>query len=107
MLRECNSRLCDRCTFKYFWYCSSLNHARSRDTCEQPLDYGDLGGGVKRARYERYERWNGADEEQEGTVTFSLISTSFFTVKVCVLHPKLSIIRVRLCTGSCFLFVID
>lgn len=49
------------------------------DFCLKPLGYGEGPGGAKRARY---ERWNDADEEQGGTVTFSLISTSYFTVKV-------------------------
>lgn len=107
MFSSCRVCLFDGCTLSqiYFRYCSSLTHTRSRDTCEQPLDHGDGPGGVKRARYERYERWNDVDEEQEGTVTFSLISTSFFTVKVNMLRTELRIIRVRL--RGCYAFASD
>lgn len=48
---------------------------------DQLPDYSDGQAGAKRARYEERARYE-ADEEQAGTVTFSLISTSFFTAKV-------------------------
>ena len=44
-------------------------------------DYGNGQAGMKRPRYEERPRYE-ADENQAGTVTFSLISTSFFTAKV-------------------------
>lgn len=45
-------------------------------------DYGNGQAGMKRPRYEERSQYE-ADENQAGTVTFSLISTSFFTAKVC------------------------
>lgn len=48
-------------------------------------DYGNGQAGMKRPRYEERPRYE-ADENQAGTVTFSLISTSFFTAKVCIVR---------------------
>lgn len=50
--------------------------------CYQLPEYNDAQAGAKRPRYEERPRYE-ADEEQAGTVTFSLISTAFFTAKVC------------------------
>eukprot|EP00752_Nemacystus_decipiens_P010813 g9618.t2 len=44
-------------------------------------DYVNGQAGTKRPRYEERPRYE-ADENQAGTVTFSLISTSFFTAKI-------------------------
>lgn len=44
-------------------------------------EYGIREAGAKRPRYEERPRYE-ANEDQAGTVTFSLISTSFFTAKV-------------------------
>ncbi|CAB1096828.1 unnamed protein product [Ectocarpus sp. CCAP 1310/34] len=44
-------------------------------------DYGNVQAGMKRPRYEERSQYE-ADENQAGTVTFSLISTSFFTAKI-------------------------
>lgn len=50
-------------------------------------DYGNGQVGMKRPRYEERPRYE-ADENQAGTVTFSLISTSFFTAKVCYMGRR-------------------
>lgn len=59
---------------------------------------------MKRPRYEERQRYE-ADENQAGTVTFSLISTSFFTAKVCPFDHfhrySNQLIRVDVCRLDC------
>lgn len=61
------------------WFESRL--IRSCACNHQLPDYSNGQAGMKRQRYEDRLRYE-ADENQAGTVTFSLISTSFFTAKV-------------------------
>lgn len=62
-------------------------------------DYGNGQVGMKRPRYEERPRYE-ADENQAGTVTFSLISTSFFTAKVCYMGRRGRPLLRNRCKGS-------